>query len=277
MRPDRVLIFGGTHGNEWTGSVLIEKYETYLKERFPKLKLECILANPKAREKNLRFIDEDLNRAFAFLNEARPYSFEHQRAREIQNLIKRSPGLVIDLHTTTSSMGQTIILSNENALTLHLASALKHKIPQLKILLAPDPNKKYLASQSETGIIVEVGPTPQGLLVGKILEQTLTLLVELLEIYQNTSHHNGQLEVYEEVTDIFYPESENQINSYINPDFQDKNFTQIEGKYTPFKAFTGELISLTTSEKLYPIFINEAAYYPHKLAFTLCRKKVLAF
>jgi hypothetical protein len=39
-------------------------------------------------------------------------------------------------------------------------------------------------------------------------------------------------------------------------------------------GFDGREIERTSAEVTYPIFINEAAYYPSKLAFTLCRKTI---
>jgi hypothetical protein len=42
-------------------------------------------------------------------------------------------------------------------------------------------------------------------------------------------------------------------------------------------TFQKESIEMKIDEDLYPIFINEAAYYPQKLAFTLCRKKSISY
>ena len=78
-RPSRVVIVGGTHGNEWTGIKIVSHYQDQLEQKFPKLKLEFVLANPVAYELNKRFKDEDLNRAFQFLSESRT-SYEHTRA-----------------------------------------------------------------------------------------------------------------------------------------------------------------------------------------------------
>ena len=83
----KVLVFGGTHGNEWTGVWLVQKYANSFKKKYPKLDLEFIFANPEAHKVNRRFKDEDLNRAFQFLGENRPDSFEHKRAKEIRDLI----------------------------------------------------------------------------------------------------------------------------------------------------------------------------------------------
>src|SRR5690606_38053335 len=115
-------IFGGTHGNEWTGVALVKNYADSLKEEFKELDINFVLANPVAHELNQRFKDEDLNRAFQFLSEERPNSYEHQRSRELKSLINEEPCFVIDLHTTTSNMGKTVIISHDQPLNFHVAN-----------------------------------------------------------------------------------------------------------------------------------------------------------
>lgn len=274
--PLRVVIVGGTHGNEWTGIQIVSHYQEALKKKFPKLTLEFILANPEAHKLNCRFKDEDLNRAFAFLHESRT-SFEHHRAREIQAEILKSPCVVIDLHTTTANMGNSIIVSHYNAENLDLCDKLSQHFNDCRVIGAPDPNKKYLASQSDFGLILEIGPVANGVVNAVALESTLGLLEFILkEISTQTPHKDRPIELFEEHQDVPYPLNEKgELNAYIHSEFQGKDFTQIEGKFVPFKTFQGEELEMKTEEKLYPIFINEAAYYPQKLAFTLCRKKLI--
>lgn len=267
MRP-KVLVFGGTHGNEWTGVIAVTRYEKVLKSHYPELDLELILANPEAHKINQRFRDEDLNRAFQFFNEDRKGSYEHARARELKRMIDSAPCFVIDLHTTTSNMGPTVIVSHPNQKNLHLCALLKAIVPDCKIIVSPDPHRKYLASQSDYGLMIEVGPVPNGVINPFVLEKTMVVLQAILTVLRkNAPMASGTLECFEEIEDMYYPE-----NSYIHPSFQGQDFAPLRGKYTPFKTFEGTDIFYETREELFPIFINEAAYYPQKLAFTLCRK-----
>lgn len=278
MSVKRVLVFGGTHGNEWTGVFAIKEWANQLKNLFPELDLSFILANPEAFALNKRFRDEDLNRAFQFLNESRT-SYEHLRAREIKLLIDSGPCFVLDLHTTTSAMGNTLIIAHPDPVNFAIARFVSEKVPETRIILSPDPERKYLASQSTFGLMIEVGPVANGVLHSRALEGTLQLIKAVLEALSTLpTHPKGEVELYEEIEDVFYPKCENQeIRAYIHADFQDKDFVPLNGKYTPFKTFEGENIERKTSETLYPIFINEAAYYPTGLAFTLCRKRILKF
>lgn len=279
MNLKKVLVFGGTHGNEWTGVYAVKKYSETLKNEFPDLDLHFIHANPEAHKLNKRFKDEDLNRAFQFLNESRPHSYENGRAREIKALIEEGPCFVVDLHTTTSNMGNTVIVSHPHQMNFFLSALLTKNLQDTRVIFSPDPSRKYLASQSEFSMMIEVGPVPNGVLNALVLENTLSILREILKGLSTLSNlTSGSLEIYEETEDVYYPQnSQGELSAYLHTDFQGKDFVEIEGEYTPFKSFDGQEVKMRTTEKLYPIFINEAAYYPVKLAYTLCKKKVQNF
>ena len=278
MKMNRVLVIGGTHGNEWTGVQVVKHHAERLKAQYPKLDLEFIFGNPRAYEVNKRFTEEDLNRAFQFLNESRT-SYEHQRAKEIKAEIDRAPCFVIDLHTTTSNMGKTIIISDYEKLNCYLSSELVKKIADCRVIGSPDPQRKYLASQSRFSMMIEVGPIPNGIVEPVALEGTLEILEGCLELLSSVPENlSGTLEYFEESFDIKYPVNDkNEISAYIHSGFQGKDFAPISGSYLPFRGFDGKNFEMKTEEILYPIFINEAAYYPQQLAFTLCRKKSLKY
>lgn len=277
--PKKVLVFGGTHGNEWTGVTVVRHYADYFKRKFPQLELDFIWANPEAYKVNSRFKDEDLNRAFQFLNESRPDSYEHKRASEIKKLIDESPCYVIDLHTTTSAMGKTLILTDYDPLNLHLSSRVAKKFSDARIIGSPDPDKKYLASQTKHSLMIEVGAVANSLVDPIVLEGTLSLLEEILSGLSDVpTKIEGELELYEEILNIDYPtDDQNEIEGYIHPDFQGRDFHPVRGEYVPFRTFKGADVRMSCEEEFYPIFINEAAYYPQKMAYTLCRKRELKF
>lgn len=277
-QPSRVVIVGGTHGNEWTGIQVVKHYQDDLQKKFPSLKLEFILANPLAHDRNCRFTEEDLNRAFEFVSHEKN-TYENKRAKELKKIIDSESCLILDLHTTTSNMGSTVIVSHYNSLNLSLCAKLSAQFPDCRIIGAPDPGKKYLASQSEFGLILEVGPVANGVVGAAALESTIDLIESILnELTNSNRSDSGALEVYEEFQDIYYPQNEKgELTGYIHSGFQGQDFKEIEGEYTPFMSFKKVEIKMKTEEKLYPIFINEAAYYPQKMAFTLCRKLKLNY
>jgi aspartoacylase len=277
MNPKKVLIFGGTHGNEWTGVYVVKNYSHEIKNQFHLLNIEFIHANPKAFIENKRFVDEDLNRSFEFLGDIHHDSYEHGRAQEIKKLISKEECFLIDLHTTTSNMGNTLIISHHHPVNFLMAQSLKKKIPELRVILAPDPGQKYLVSQSQQGLIIEVGPVANGVVDAAALEATLKIIREiLLQMSKPLTLPKGELEVFQEVEDIYYPQNKmGELLAYIHEDFQHKNFIELNGAYTPFKQFDGQDRPMMANRSLYPIFINEAAYYPRRLAYTLCERILL--
>lgn len=274
--PKKVMVFGGTHGNEWTGVMIVKHYQQYFQTRYPELEIEFHLANLEAYELNHRYKDEDLNRAFQYLNEDKK-SYENARARELKALIDEKVCVVIDLHTTTSNMGNTIILSHLNQQNIGLSAYLLDKIENCRVLSAPDPQKKYLVSQSEFGLMVELGPVANGTIHPKHLENGLAILESIFAyLSQPTEPIKEEITLYEEVKDIYYPKSlTGEINGYIHSDLQGKDYLPLKGKIKAFKLFQHDEIELELDEELYPIFINEAAYYSTHLAFSLCRKKTI--
>lgn len=277
--PKKIVVIGGTHGNEWTGIYAIQKYASSFVSHFKNLDLHFVFANPEAYKLNRRFKDEDLNRAFQYLQEERPDSYEQGRAKELKSLIDESQCFVIDLHTTTSNMGNTVIITRNQPINFYVAKMLTNKLKNTRIIVSPDPNRKYLVSQSDFGFMIEVGPVPNGVIDAKTLQNTVALLKETLDSLSTPPNlTEGSVEIYEEIEDVFYPQTEEgELLACIHEEFQGKDFAPVEGEYVPFRAFTGEEVQMNTKEKLYPIFINEAAYYPARLAFTLCRKRDQAF
>jgi Ser/Thr protein kinase RdoA (MazF antagonist) len=69
--------------------------------------IDFILGNPLAYERNVRFVDEDLNASFKKTGD----SYEVRRAAEILNTIP-ADSLVIDFHTTTATTEPFVILAD---------------------------------------------------------------------------------------------------------------------------------------------------------------------
>lgn len=271
----RVLIFGGTHGNEWTGIYLIQNYATELMTKFPDLQLEFIHANPEAYHKNKRFCDEDLNRVFEPIQKNLGHStIEYNRGLEILDKIKTfKPDWIIDLHTTTSNMGKTVIITKETEEIHKLAGKMQEDDAELRVIFAPDTNRKYLVSQADKGVMIEVGPVANSVVDPHIVLKTKSSLEHLLSIISKKTHLNCQkVEEYLEVEDVFYPESNHLRKAMIHPQLQGRDFSLLTPKHPLFLHSSGEIDYYDKEEELFPIFINEAAYYPSNLAFTLCKK-----
>lgn len=96
-----VAILGGVHGNEPVGPMLLDELQENLK--IDKGVVYLVYANPQAIEKNIRFVESNLNRVFKKDNLGKTY--EEKIALELQELLDVSDGL-LDLHAFTQSEGE---------------------------------------------------------------------------------------------------------------------------------------------------------------------------
>jgi succinylglutamate desuccinylase len=273
---NRVAIFGGTHGNELTGIYLIKKFESlpYLIQR-PSFETVMFFANPKAYAIGKRYYETDLNRCFARRDLENPnlLTYEAQRAKEISRIYgtggEKQADFVIDLHSTTSNMGLTVILPNLNRFHLELSAYLVSINPEIKILysITQYEDNPHVDSISEFGCTVEVGAVAQGILDAHLFQQTEELIYVILnfvEIYNQGMVNivNNLLTLYEVTHIIDYPRNElGEIRAMIHPRLQFQDYQPLNPGEPMFLTLLGEEIVYQGDSTIYPVFINEAAYY----------------
>lgn len=113
-----VGIVGAMHGNE-SGPQIIEKLKKTIKPK--KGTLVFLTANTKAREKNVRFVDEDLNRAFPGKKNG---NYEQQLAHELTKIGKKFDYL-IDLHSCSMESAPFCIIRSFAGEDMQLAKCSK--------------------------------------------------------------------------------------------------------------------------------------------------------
>ncbi len=279
----KVALVGGTHGNEMTGVYLIKKFQ-----KNPQLiarnsfDIFTLLGNPRAIEIRQRYVETDLNRCFSqqSLADLNSILYEQKLAQEIANKIKENQtDLIIDLHSTTSQMGLTIIISDGHPFHLQLAAYLSSINPSLKIL-------KYSSSQedlllrglTELGFAIEVGAVAQGVLDGALFQKTEQLVYRLLdglEKYNQDEHfsRNNSLTLYQVIERIDYPRDGEEIIAMIHPNLQFKDYQPLNPGEPLFLTFEGETLTYQGEMTVYPVFINEAAYYEKRVAMCFAEKR----
>lgn len=286
----RVVIVGGTHGNEITGIYLVKKFE-----RSPKLIARSsfesltLLANPKAFEIGKRYVDTDLNRCFLrrdLENSSLSSSYEAQRAKEIYQTFGSKGSLpcdfVVDLHSSTANMGLTIILASKHQFNLQLAAYLASINPNVKVLYSTTRNQNtpHLDSICELGCTVEVGAVAQGILDAALFQQTEELVHAILdyaEAYNQGTPPAGKdtLTIYQSTQTVDYPRNESgEIQAMIHPQLQFRDYQSLHPGDAMFLTFEGEEIVYEGSTTVYPVFINEAAYYEKGIAMSLTQPLV---
>lgn len=304
--PHRVVVAGGTHGNEYTGVYVLDRLaqqKDKLKRDYPSLSVEPLLANPVAHKANRRFVDNDLNRMFTeeYLADHTMEGYEPQRAKEIVQLMGKGKGaqsdvhVCIDMHTTTSNMGCTLIVNTWSPITIRAAAYVAQHweveseaevakapwIAPLYVLLHDGDTQEtspHLCSVARDGLEIECGPTPQGLVRADVVastERALRLLLRYFELCAaGTPPEVPQtLEVYVDQGKVSFLEFEGGVReesslpaglvarSLQDRDFEplrkgDPLFERLDGTILPYDGACGEVV--------YPVFVNEAAYYYHQ-------------
>jgi len=269
MNFEKILIVGCTHGNEWTGEALIQNYANEIQESFPDLPIEFSIANPKARELNKRYIDEDLNRVFKNID-ANIESHERTLAKEFLKRIKDSKTLIIDIHSSTSNLGNTLIITQEDGFNFEVAKQVS-QVSDAKVIYSPDIEKKYLVSQSTYGLMIEIGPVDHNTNQEKAISDCLLLTKEILKnVRQVDKDVHGKIKLYVERKDILYPKTQ---GTKLNPIFDRSDFKKYHNSCQAFlNESTNEMIQIDYEGEFFPIFIGEASYLENGLAFTVCEE-----
>lgn len=288
----QLAIVGGTHGNEFTGIYLLKKWQTNpeLIER-NSFKTETLFANIQAHQENKRYVDNDLNRRFhrSELEQGALTGSEEIRAKQINELLgpKGNPRIdfIIDLHTTTSNMGPTLLLTAKGKFYNQLAAYVKMHMPEVIISCDEDhksnDQQHFLSSIATKSVMVEVGPVPQSVLRHDVFEQSermTSLILDFIELdnIDQLPELPATIEAYRYIESISLPlNDQGERTAMIHRDIQDKDFSAIKPGQPIFVTFGGEEICYQGESTVYGSFINEAAYYDCNLAMSLLEKVTL--
>jgi len=287
---NRVAIVGGTHGNELTGIYLVKKFQqsphNIARSTFESVTL---LANPKAYEIGKRYFETDLNRCFLRqdLSNSTLKSYEALRAKEIYRLFgiggSQQADIVIDLHSTTSNMGLTLILASFEPFNLRLASYLTSINPNIKVLYSVLRTEEisHLRSMCKFGCTLEVGAVANGVLDATLFQQTEALVYAMLDYLEACNQGMSPaikepLTIYQSAQIIDYPRNElGELQAMIHPQLQFRDYQAMQPGDPMFLTFEGEAIAYEGESTVYPVFINEAAYYEKGIAMYLTEKHQL--
>jgi aspartoacylase len=296
-----VLVVAGTHGNERNAPWLLQHWQ-----RQPSalagsgLALELVLGNPEAHRANLRYLERDLNRSFqpGLLvgdgdGDGTSACSEVRRAREL--LARFGPQgarpclVVVDLHSTTSAMGNALVVYGRRPADLALAAALQARLGLPIYLHEADATQNgFLVERWPCGLVIEVGPVPQGLIQAPIcrqtqlaLEATLALLAEArrgvlrLPPRMVVHRHLGSLDLPRTAEGAplacLHPQRQHRDWQPIQPG--DPLFLEPSGAtrvYQPPAWLDAEL----AEGPVVPVFINEAAYGEKGIALSLTERQV---
>lgn len=268
----KIAIVGGIHGNEPVGIEVIK----YLESNPPvncKHEFQCFLGNPEAYKQKKRFIDTDLNRTFGKFGKR--VGFEGLQSEKLSSLIEGRFDFILDLHTTTSNMGLTLLLNNQHPTTRQAAVYLQSLMPEIKIIEGMKLGKKcpYTNSMAPAGITIEVGPVANNVLDGGLILATHKMVKAILEWGFSEEFDLSKVEYYKSFGEYKFPKED---GWFIHPEFEASDFKQLAPGDPVFINLKEEALGFDFSESVIPFFINEAAYQEDRLAMTMARK-VLGF
>jgi aspartoacylase len=284
-----VLVAGGTHGNEWIGAWLVERWQ-----RAPELvkratfEVSTMLANPAALAAGSRYVDQDLNRSFAKPDASHGAPFEARRAAAI--LAEFGPegqtpvDVVLDLHTTTANMGLSLVFTNRHPFNMKMASWVQEHVPSVRVYLWVDESlpTSALSTIVPRGVTIEVGPTPNNVLRGDLYLGTERVVQACLDYVDAVNRGDPalqkprRLEVFTHLDKHDYPrDSEGRLAGFVHPKLQDRDFQPVHPGDPVFLLFDGNTLPYAGAETAYAVFINEAAYYEKNLAFSTTRREII--
>jgi aspartoacylase len=283
-----VAIVGGTHGNELAGVYLVNEWQNNNECSRSSFQTTIMLANTNAIATNRRYQDADLNRQFSAksLNDFSLTNYEQSRAKAINLQLgpkgQSKTDLVIDLHNTTSNMGPTLLVPQKGPFYDLMALYLKQAMPEAVIFLDEDHKENdehhLLCTIGRHGVIVEVGPVPQGVLKHEVTSQMNTMtqhLLDFVELYNNDALPElpSSIEAFRYVKSIKLPTNDaGQRIGMVHQHVEGGDFKALNPGEPAFQKFDGTTINFDEPQTMYPTFINEAAYYDNNLAMSLCEK-----
>ena len=296
---------------------------------YPTLDIVTLLANPEAHLANKRFIDTDLNREFHYDNlcclddddndddndgedESKIIendalnndndndvdSIESRRAKELDDILgskcdeaRDEFDVAIDLHSTTSNMGITLIINEGDELMTQGAAYVAHKCKGARILMHSIPEReerRTLSSAAKHGFTVEVGPVPQGILRHDAVQKTESAMHSLLDFLQRKNE--GHDDVLQELKTVYPtgtvpcfrtapakrpgeisgkltwpcdPDNPNFPSLMVHESIQDNDFSLLKVGDPLFVAPDRSIINYDGShgDEVYVVFVNEAGYY----------------
>jgi aspartoacylase len=292
-----VLVVAGTHGNERNAPWLLQQWQ-----RQPEtlaaagLQLELVLGNPAAHSRNQRYLERDLNRCFQphLLADPRAPGPDLERARQLLAQYgpagERPCALAFDLHSTTSAMGNCLVLYGRRPADLALASALQARLGLPIYLHEGDSSQTgFLVERWPCGLVIEVGPVPQGVIQAPICRQTQLALEAALAVLADARRGHLRLPprvlVHLHLGSLDLPRADDGTPlACLHPQRQHRDWQPIAaGDPLYLKADGGviaygpepELAELAAAGEVVPLFINEAAYGEKGIALSLTQRQRL--
>jgi succinylglutamate desuccinylase len=236
-----IAIFSGIHGNEkagvWAMDELVEEINP---ERGS---VYFVYANPEAIEKDVRFVEKNLNRLFTKENKGE--TKEEKRAQELMKILDECDAL-LDLHAFHNEGGEPFVICEENSFEI----AKKLDVPVISCgwtKFGEGATDEYMYAQGKVGICLECGPIPDSKKYVSFAKKAVLQFLQYFEVISSQVSYDDYEKRIIEAVEIIKKESD---------DFKfNREFKEFE------KLVSGEEIA-TDGEKKYIAKENQVIIFP---------------
>lgn len=145
----KLIVMGGVHGNEVCGVQAIQK----LKDEISLVcgKVTFIIANKKAIEQNVRFVEENLNRCFGDAGT----NLERRTAQQLKPLLDECDAL-LDVHASTTPESQPFLICEPRSAGIANQLGVKTILTNIDAFHSGSTDE-YMNKQNKVGICIECG------------------------------------------------------------------------------------------------------------------------
>jgi len=152
------VVFAGIHGNEVCGVKAF--YEIVPNIKLDSGEVYFVFGNPKAIQKNTRFTEFNINRAFRetkFYNAKIKKTYEYKRAQFLKKFLDKSE-VLLDIHSTTNPGSKPFIISEKNSknITPYFTKKFVREVRGFGDI-EPGATEDYMNNRGKIGITVECG------------------------------------------------------------------------------------------------------------------------
>ena len=290
MASPRVLVVAGTHGNEVNGLWLLDQWATRSDLIDPcGCVVQTVIGNPQARAHGRRYCDRDLNRSFRpdLLQQSasQPEQSDREMLRALELLRQFGPDgktpcdLVVDLHSTTSAMGNCLVVYGRRPADLALAALIQSSLGlQVYLHEADAAQQGFMVERWPCGLVIEVGPVPQGVRRHDIVQQTQLALQAVFQaiadVLCGAARYPRQLVVHRHLRSLDLPRDQaGEAAALVHPQLQDRDWIPLRSGDPLFITAQGETLGFEGPDGAIPVFINEAAYAEKAIALSLTSRE----
>ena len=285
MTLKKILIVAATHGNEINPVWALNQYFNKENRVYKNIEYKYIIGNPLAYERGVRYVDTDLNRSFDLIDSPEKLNYEINRAKflvENFGIQGFDPcEIAIDLHTTTSNMGSSIVLYGRRIKDFCLAALLQHKFG-LPIYLHEKDKKQtgFLVEAWPCGLVIEIGSVAQNFYDQNIINRFLVIISslrkEINKLENNIIELPKELIVHVHQESIDYPkDKKGNITGLIHPERINQDWKSIKKGDPLFLDEYGNSIVYQGEEFIRPVFIGEVSYKEKNIAMSYTKKEVI--